>query len=75
MRKKLPVRTLIDSQHVKESEILLKSTPQYFRYIYWSLSKKISFKNSFLEVSEMTILFGSILTSENKYILSVKASV
>ena len=34
MRKKLPVRTLIDSQHVKESETLLKSTPQYFRYIY-----------------------------------------
>ena len=75
MPKKLRVRTLIESQHIKELETLLKSAPQYFRDVFWSLWKKISIKNSFVEVSEILTLFGSILTPNNKYILWVKASV
>ena len=74
MLKKPRVRTLMDSQHVKVSEKMLKSTRQYFRYILWSLWKKISSKNSFLEVSEILRLFVNIWTPDDKYSLSVKAS-
>ena len=75
MPKKLQVRTLMDSQHVKGKDTLLKSARQYFCDIFWSLWNKISSKNFFLEVSEILSVFLSILTHENKYLLSVKASV
>ena len=65
----------MDSQYVKGSETLLKSSRQCFSDIFWSLSEKISPFNSFLEVSEILRLFVSILTTENKYILSVKGNV
>ena len=51
MPKKLGVRTLMDSQHVKGSETQFKSAWQYFRDIFWWLWKKISSKKSFLKVS------------------------
>ena len=75
MPKKPRVRTLMDSQHVKGSETLLKSARQRFCEISWSLSKKITPLNAFLESSEILRLFVSIVTPDNKYILSVKASV
>ena len=75
MPKKIPVRNLMDSQHVKVSERLLKSARQYFCHIFWSLWKKISSKNSVLVVSEILRLFVNILTPDDKYSLSVKASV
>ena len=75
MVKNARVRTLIDSQHVKGSERLLKSAGQCFCDILWSLSKKIRPLNAFLEVSEILRLFVSIVRTDNKYILSVKASV
>ena len=64
MPKKTCVRTLIDSQHVKGSETLLKSARQYFCHILWSLWKKINFKNYFLEVSDILRLFFNILTPD-----------
>ena len=75
MHKKSCVRTLMDSQHVKGSETLLKSARQYFCHIFWSLWKEISSKNSVLVVSEILRLFVNILTPDDKYSLSVKASV
>ena len=69
------VRTLTDSQDFKGSETLLKSARQYFDDLFWTLWKKISSKNSFSEVPEILRLFVIILTPDNKYILSVKASV
>ena len=69
------MRTLIDSQHVKGSDTLHKSARQYFSHIFWSLWKKISSKNSVLVVSEILRLFVNILTPDDKYSLSVKASV
>ena len=75
MSEKPSVRTLIDSQHVKGSETLQKSIRQYFCQFFWSLWKKISSKNSFLVVSEILRLFVNILTPDDKYSLSVKASV
>ena len=75
MPKKPRVRTLMEVQHFKESETLLKSAWHYFCYFFCSLWKKIIQKNSFLEVSEILRLFVNILPPEDKYSLSVKASV
>ena len=75
MPKKPRVRTLMDSQHVKVSETLLKSARQNFCHIFWSFRKKISSKNSVLVVSEILRLFVNILTPDEKYCLPVKTSV
>ena len=75
MPKKSHLRTLMDSQHVKGSERLLKSARQYFVRFFRSLWKKISSKNSVLVVSQILRLFVNILTPDDKYFVSVKASV
>ena len=75
MPKNARVRTLMDSQHFKGSETLFKSAPQYSCYVFWYLWREISSKNSFFEVSEILALFVNILTLDEKYSLSVKASV
>ena len=75
MQKKPSVRTLMESQDVKESEILLKSARKYFCHIFYSLLKEISSKNSVLVVSEMLRLFVNILTPDDKYSLAVKVRV
>ena len=67
MPKKPRVRTLMDSQHVKGSERLLKSSRQYLCHIFWSLWKEISFKNYVLAVCEILGLFVNILTPDDKY--------
>ena len=74
MPKKLTVTTLMDRQHAKVTETLLKSPRLYLCYIFWSLWKKISSKNSFLEVSEILRLFLNILTPDEKYSFLVKTS-
>ena len=74
MPKKPCVRTLMDSQHIKRYETLLKSVRQYFFQIFWSFRKKISSKKAVLVVSEILRLFVNILTPDDKYSLSVKAS-
>ena len=75
MPKKPRVRTLMDSQHVKESETLLKSARQYVSHVFWSVWKDISQKNFLIVVSEILRLFVNILTPDEKYSLSVKGSV
>ena len=75
MNKKPSVRTLMDSQHAKGSETLIKYARQYLFYNFWSLWKKISSKNSFLELYETLRLFVNMLTPDYMYSLSVKASV
>ena len=75
MNKKLSVRTLMDSQHAKGSETLIKYARQYLFYNFWSLWKKISSKKSFLELYETLRLFVNILTPNDMYSLSLKASV
>ena len=75
MPKKPRARTLMDSQHVKVSETLLKSAWQYSCPIFWSVKNKMSSKNSVLEASEILRLILKILTSGDKYALSVKTSV
>ena len=75
MPKKLRVRTLVDGEHVNVSATLLKSARQYFGHIFWSLWKKVSSKNYDLVMSEIMRLFVNILTPDEKYSLSEKASV
>ena len=75
MTKKPRVRTLMESEHVKGSETLHKSARQYFCHIFLSLWKKISSRNSVLVVFEILRLCVNILTPDEKYSLSVKASV
>ena len=75
MLEKPGIRTLMDSQHVKGAKTLHKSAPRNFCQIFWSLSKKISSGNSVLLVSEILSLFVNVLTTDDKYSLSVKGSV
>ena len=75
MPKKRRVRTLMDGQHFKGTETVIKCARQYFCHIFWSFWKEISSKNSVLVVSEILRLFVNILTPDEKYSLSVKASV
>ena len=75
MRKKTCVTTLMDSQHVKVSETLLKSERQYFFPIFSSLWKNISSKNFVWVVYEILRLFVNRLRPEDMYFPSVKASV
>ena len=75
MPKEPLVRTLMDSEHVKRSDTLLKSAQQYFCHIFRSLWKKISSKDSVLVVVIILRLFLNVLTPDDKYSLSVKASV
>ena len=75
MPKKPHVRTLMDSQHVKLSETLHISARQFFCQIFLSLWKKITSKDFVLVVSEILGLFVNILTPDEEYSLSVKASV
>ena len=75
MVKKPRGRTLMDNQHVKGSQRLLKSAWQYFCHIFWSLLNETSSKNFVLVVSEILRLFVNILALDGKYSLLVKASV
>ena len=75
MPKKPPVRTLMNSEHVKVSKTLHKSAPQYFCHIFRSLCTEICSKNFVSVVSEIFRLFLNILTRNDKYSVLVKASV
>ena len=75
MVKELRVGTLMDSQHVKGSETLPKSSQQYFCHVFWSFREKISSTNSVLLGSETLRLFVNILTPNEMYCLSVKTSL
>ena len=66
---------LWNSQHVKGSETHLKPAQQYSCHISISVQKKISSKNSALVVSEILRLFPNKFRPDDKYSLSVRASV
>ena len=75
MPKKPNVRTLMNSKHVKVSKILHNSALQFFCHIFWSLCNEIWSKNFVSVVSEIFRLFVNILAPNDKYSVSVKASV
>ena len=65
----------MDRQLVKAPETLHKSSLQYFCHVFWSLWNEICSKNFVLVISKTLRLFVNILTLDDKYSLSVKASV
>ena len=73
MAKKPRVRTLMHSQYVKVSERMLKSGRQYFCNIFFFFLNETRTKKSVLVLSDILRLFVDILTSDDKYSLSVKA--
>ena len=75
MTKKQHVRTLMERQHIKGSERLLKSAREYFCRFFLSLWKAISSRESVLEVFEILKLFLNTLAQDDKYYLSLKAGV
>ena len=75
MPKKHRLRTLMDSEHTKGPETLLKSAQHYFCQINLSIWKETSLKHLVLVVSEILTLIVNILTPGDKSSLSVKASV
>ena len=75
MPKEPCIRTLIESQHVKGSETLLKSRRKYFLITFDHSEEKFGSRNSVSLVSEILRLLVNILTPDDKYSLSVKASV
>ena len=62
MTKKLRLKTLMESKHVKGSERLLKSARQCFFQTFWLLWNEISSNNFFLVKSKILRLFLNILT-------------
>ena len=56
-------------------DCLNKSAGHLFCNLFWSHLNEISSENSVLVVSEILRLFVNILTPDDKYSLSVKASV
>ena len=75
MPKKPCVRTLMASQHVKGSERLLKQARHYFSNISLITLIQIQHKNFSLVISDILRLFVNMLTPDDKYSLSVKATV
>ena len=75
MPKKAHFRTLMKSEYVKGSERVLEYARHKFCHIFWSFRKKIISKNSVLVVSKMLRLFVNIVTPDDKYSASLKASV
>ena len=59
----------------RPKDCLNKSAGHLFCNVFWSLLNEISSENSVLVVSEILRLFVNILTPDDKYSLSVKASV
>ena len=75
MAKKSCVSKLMDSQYVKVGKKMLTSPRKYFCHIFLSLWNETSSKKNFLVVSEVVRLFFNMLTRDDKYYLSFKASV
>ena len=60
---------------LKDQKHCLNLNGSVFVYVFWSLWKKISSKNSVSVKSKILRMFVSILTPDDMYSLSVKASV
>ena len=69
MPKKPHVRTLMESEHVKVSETLLKFSWLKFFHIFLSIWKNFCSKNSVLVACEILGQFDNVLTPHNKYSL------
>ena len=67
LSKKRPFRTRFDSQHVKASQILAKSTLEHFYHVFSSLLRKLIRKMAPLVLREIVGVFVNTLTADEKY--------
>ena len=67
LSKKRCFRTPFDSQHIKESQTLVKSAWKYFYHIFSSLWGKLIWKMSLLVICEMLGAIVNTLTVDDKY--------
>ena len=67
MSKKSQFRGPFEKQHGKRSQALLKSASQHFYHIYWSLTKKLSWKKSLLLTCQILGLLVNTLPAKEKY--------
>ena len=56
-----------DKQHVKPAQARLKSASQHFYHIHWSLTRKLSWKNSLLYTCLILGLLVNTLAADEKY--------
>ena len=66
MSKKSQFRGPFEKQHGKRSQALLKSASQHFYHIYWSLTKKLSWKKSLLLTCQILGLLVNSLAADEK---------
>ena len=67
MSKDTQFRGSFEKQHGKRSQGLLKSASQHFYHIYWSLTKKLSWKKSLLLTCQILGLLVNTLAADEKY--------
>ena len=67
MSKNSLIRGPLDKQHGKRSRALLKSASQHFYHIHWSLTRKLSWKNSLLLTCQILVLLVNTLDVDERY--------
>ena len=67
LSKKQCFRTPFDSQHFKESQILVKSAWEHFHHNFWSLWENLTWKISALVIFWILGVFPNTLTANDKY--------
>ena len=67
MSKNSQIRGPLDKQHGKRSRALLKSASQHFYHIHWSLTRKLSWKNSLLLTCQILVLLVNTLDVDERY--------
>ena len=67
LSKKRRFRTCFDSQHVKASQVLVKSPWEHFYHVLWSFSLKLIWKMSPLLFGEVLLMSVKTLTADGKY--------
>ena len=66
MSKKSRFRGVFDKQHCKWVHTLLKSERQHVYHIYWSLTRRLSWKNLLLGKCKILRQFVNTLTADDK---------
>ena len=69
LSKKCRFRTRFDSQHVKASQMLVKSTWVHFCHVFLSLSGKLIWQMSLLVLSKALVVFVNRLTVDGEYLV------
>ena len=69
MSKKSPFRGHFDKQHGKGGQTLLKPETHHLYHIYWSLSRRLSWKKYLLVICKVLGMFVNILTADDKCFL------